>query len=279
MPRTPRTFARPPSLPSVPTSRATRVTSSPKVESWSTSVLTVSFRLSISPWTSMVIFLLRSPWAIAVVTAEMSRTWLVRLSAIELTFSVTSRQAPETPSTLALPPSLPSVPTSRATRVTSSVNPLIWSAIRFTVVASRSRSPLSSPRRPSVEARRFSWPSATESRTWATSVTGSATSSRRSFRARALLPHAPRAGLTLTRSLSRPSSRTMSPTRCRPLLSCSLWSITSLKTEAISLMVPLPRLRRRTLKSPSRMRYRARRISSSCSSATSWTASGIESLH
>ena len=40
-------------------------------------------------------------------------------SAIELTLSVRSFQVPATPSTLAWPPSRPSVPTSRATRVTS----------------------------------------------------------------------------------------------------------------------------------------------------------------
>ena len=43
----------------------------------------------------------------------------VRLLAIELTLSVRSFQVPATPRHLAWPPSLPSVPTSRATRVTS----------------------------------------------------------------------------------------------------------------------------------------------------------------
>ena len=49
----------------------------------------------------------------------MLRTWLVRLSAMKLTESVRPFQVPETPGTSAWPPSLPSVPTSRATRVTS----------------------------------------------------------------------------------------------------------------------------------------------------------------
>ena len=49
VPDTPRTCACPPSLPSVPTSRATRVTSSAKEESWSTIVLTVDFSSRISP--------------------------------------------------------------------------------------------------------------------------------------------------------------------------------------------------------------------------------------
>src|SRR5881628_3852914 len=51
----------------------------------------------------------------------MLRTWLVRLFAIELTLSVKSFQTPVTSGTWAWPPSLPSVPTSRATRVTSEV--------------------------------------------------------------------------------------------------------------------------------------------------------------
>ncbi len=68
---------------------------------------------------STVIFLVRSPRATAVVTSAMLRTWPVRFDAIELTLSVRSFQVPPTPGTWACPPSLPSVPTSRATRVTS----------------------------------------------------------------------------------------------------------------------------------------------------------------
>ena len=60
--------------------------------------------------------------ATAVVTSAMLRTWPVRLSAMELTLSVRSFQVPATPGTSAWPPSLPSVPTSRATRVTSEAN-------------------------------------------------------------------------------------------------------------------------------------------------------------
>ena len=122
VPDTPLTWACPPSLPSVPTSLATRVTSSAKEESWSTIVLMVFFSSSISPFTSAVIFLDRSPLATAVVTSAMLRTWPVRLPAMKFTESVRSFQVPATPSTLAWPPSLPSVPTSRATRVTSSAN-------------------------------------------------------------------------------------------------------------------------------------------------------------
>ena len=82
-------------------------------------VLMVFFSSRISPRTSTVIFLERSPLATAVVTSAMLRTWPVRLLAMELTLSVRSFQVPATPFTSACPPSLPSVPTSRATRVTS----------------------------------------------------------------------------------------------------------------------------------------------------------------
>ena len=85
VPATPRTSAWPPSLPSVPTSRATRVTSPAKALSWSTMVLMVSFSSRISPRTSTVIFFDKSPLATAVVTSAMLRTWAVRFDAIEFT--------------------------------------------------------------------------------------------------------------------------------------------------------------------------------------------------
>ncbi len=119
VPEMPFTSAWPPSLPSVPTSRATRVTSEAKEESWSTIVLTVFLRSRISPLTSTVIFLVRSPAATALVTSAMLRTWVVRLEAMKLTLSVRSFQTPPTPGTTAWPPSFPSVPTSRPSRVTS----------------------------------------------------------------------------------------------------------------------------------------------------------------
>ena len=91
-PATSRTTACPPSFPSEPTSRATRVTSEAKLLSWSTIVLMVSFSSRISPRTSTVIFLERSPLATAVVTSAMFRTWPVRLPAMPLTLSVRSFQ-------------------------------------------------------------------------------------------------------------------------------------------------------------------------------------------
>ena len=84
-----------------------------------TIVLTVFFSSSISPRALTVTFCDRSPLATAVVTWAMSRTWPVRLRAM-LTESVRSFQVPATPGTSAWPPSRPSMPTSRATRVTSS---------------------------------------------------------------------------------------------------------------------------------------------------------------
>jgi hypothetical protein len=88
-------------LPSSPTSRATRVTSAAKVESWSTIRLTVSFSSRTSPAASTVILRLRSPFATAVVTSAMFRTWPVRLPASVFTFSVKSRHTPLTSSTRA----------------------------------------------------------------------------------------------------------------------------------------------------------------------------------
>ena len=102
MPATPSTLAWPPSRPSVPTSRATRVTSPAKALSWSTIVLMVSLSCRISPLTLTVIFFDRSPPAMAVATSAMLRTWAVRLPAMKLTLSVRSFQVPATPGTCGL---------------------------------------------------------------------------------------------------------------------------------------------------------------------------------
>ena len=144
VPETPSTSACPPRRPSVPTSRATRVTSSAKADSWPTIVLNVCLSCRISPRASTSIFLLRSPCATAVVTWAMFRTWAVRLFAIEFTFSVRSFQMPETPRTWAWPPRRPSVPTSRATRVTSSAKADSWPTIVLNVCLSWSTSPCAS---------------------------------------------------------------------------------------------------------------------------------------
>ena len=94
--------------------------------------------------TSTVIFFDRSPVATAFVTSAMLRTWPVRLRRHEFTESVRSFHVPATPCTSAWPPSLPSVPTSRATRVTSEANDRSWSTIVLMVFFSSRISPLTS---------------------------------------------------------------------------------------------------------------------------------------
>ena len=85
-------------------------------------LLIVSASAATSPFASTTSFWRRSPFATAVTTFTMPRTCSVRFAAITFTLSVRSFQVPATPGTCAWPPSLPSVPTSRATRVTSEAN-------------------------------------------------------------------------------------------------------------------------------------------------------------
>ena len=162
VPATPSTLAWPPRRPSVPTSRATRVTSPANALSWSTIVLMVSLSCKISPDTLTVIFFDKSPPAMAVATSAILRTCAVKLPAMKFTLSVKSFQVPATPGTAAWPPSLPSVPTSRATRVTSEANELSWSTIVL-MVSFNSRI---SPRTSTVILRDRS-PRATAVVTWA----------------------------------------------------------------------------------------------------------------
>ena len=83
--------------------------------------LMVSLSVSTSPRASMRIDRVKSPLATELTTSEMDRTWVVRLAASWLTLSVNSFQVPAAPGAMAWPPSFPSTPTSRATRVTSEV--------------------------------------------------------------------------------------------------------------------------------------------------------------
>ena len=252
MPATPLTSAWPPSFPSVPTSRATRVTSEAKELSWSTRVLMVFFSSRISPRTSTVIFLERSPLATAVVTAAMLRTWAVRFPAMRFTLSVRSFHVPATPGTWAWPPSFPSVPTSRATRVTSEAKELSWPTIRLTVRAVPRNSPSSG--RPSVS-RAMDWersPLATAPMTrlvslmgWTRSVMRALTEATESDQEPVTSPRArrsPRRPPFPTRSLSRASS------------AARRWfsSTVSLKASAILPSMPLHSAGRRTEKSPLR---------------------------
>ena len=63
--------------------------------------LIVFFSSRISPFASTVIFCDRSPFATAVVTLAMLRTWAVRLAARPFTLSVRSFHVPVTPFTSA----------------------------------------------------------------------------------------------------------------------------------------------------------------------------------
>ncbi len=144
VPDTPGTLACPPSLPSVPTSRATLVTCAAKARSVAVMLLMVSASAAISPLASTMNFCDRSPSATAVTTLAMPRTWIVRFEAITLTLSVSSFHVPATPGTFAWPPSLPSVPTSLATRVTSDAKVRSWSTITLMVFFNSRISPLAS---------------------------------------------------------------------------------------------------------------------------------------
>ena len=204
-----------------------------------------------------MIFFERSPFATAVVTCAMLRTCVVRLPASVLTLSVRSFQTPETPFTRAWPPSLPSVPTSRATRVTSSANDESWSTIALTVVPMRRNSPFTGC--PSIVSCIF-WersPSATASITRATSVVGRTRSSIRVLSAAVVSAQCPVLAGACARSVSRPSRPMARPTRAISLLKASRRSASSLKARWRSAAMPLPETGRRTRKSPSRAAWSA----------------------
>src|SRR5258706_1453714 len=74
--------------------------------------LTLSSSSVTSPRAATMIDWVRSPSATALATPAIARTRVVRLLASSLTLSVRRFQVPDTPSTSAWPPSLPSVPTS-----------------------------------------------------------------------------------------------------------------------------------------------------------------------
>ena len=182
------------------------------------------------------------------------------------TASVRSRHVPDTPRTSAWPPSLPSVPTSRATRMTSSANDDSWSTIVFTVRPICRNSPRSG--RPSISSA-ICWersPSATAAMTRAISVVGRARSSMRLLIAFCPSAHAPSYPSSSRRSVSRPSRPTMRLMRRRSW-SCRSWSdTTSLKASASSPASPDQR-GNRTLRSPRRTR-RSASVSSRSSAAS-----------
>ena len=185
-----------------------------------------------------MIFFERSPFATAIVTSAMFRTWAVKLEAMELTLSVKSFQTPVTSGTCAWPPSFPSVPTSRATRVTSEVKTPSCRIMVFTMLADCRNSPLRG--RPSTSRRTVcsKSPCATAPITLVTSRVGHRRSSISVLTEVSISPHAPSESPSLTRWRVRPSR----PTTCPTFSSCfdirSLAATISLKTSAIFPSMP-----------------------------------------
>ena len=214
-----------------------------------------------SPRTSTVIFLVKSPLATAVVTLETSRNCTVRLVAIKFTLSVRSFHVPATPLTLAWPPSLPSVPTSRATRVTSEEKDESWSTIVLTVFAVRENSP-SSLRPPiSVAIVCERSPLATAPITRAVSLIGCTRQPMSVFTESTRSCHAPEVLAVDNRSVIFPSLPTTRLMRFSSSVDCSIDSATSLKVSAILPAVPVHSTGSRTEKSPFFNAMSARNIS------------------
>ena len=190
---------------------------------------------------------------------------------MELTFSVKSFQTPVTSLTCAWPPSLPSVPTSRATRVTSEVNTLSCLIMVLTMVAARRNSPSSG--RPSTSRRTVCSrsPCATAEMTRVTSVVGQSRSSIRVLTEVSISPQAPFDRPNFTRWRVLPSRPTTWPTRSSCCAMRSLAVTISLKVSAILPRMPTSLPGMRTEKSPTRMDCSA--FKSSCSSADepSWS--------
>ena len=275
VPEAPWTSACPPSLPSTPTSRATRVTSAAKLRSWSTVALTVSLISRISPRASTVIFCDRSPLATAVVTRATLRNWLVRLPTSMFTQRVISSHAPEAPSTSAWTPSLPSAPTSRATRVTSEDMARSWRTRSFTVAAMRWYSPQSGApsRRSAISSVRS--PSDSAPTTRPTSSIGHAIDSTSALTDSTLLAHVPTAPGSLARSSRRPSTPTERATRPSSAAKRSFLRTTALNAAATSAASGWSEsVRRRTAKSPSRTASSAAASSTSICSSSALEARG-----
>ena len=177
---------------------------------------------------------------------------------MKLTESVRSFQVPATPGTCAWPPSLPSVPTSRATRVTSAAKLESWSTIEFTVVPMRANSPFTG--RPSIS-RAIFWfrsPSATATITRATSVVGRTRSSIRPLTESIAVDQAPPAPCRRARSVMRPSRPMISATRTSSASSAALRAAIWLYADSRRPTSSLRRAGRRTLKSPAAAARRAR---------------------
>src|SRR5919197_409094 len=193
----------------------------------------------------------------------MFRTCSVRFEAIRLTLSVRSFHRPDSPLTLAWPPSFPSVPTSLATRLTSAPNEESWSTIALTAFPIRRCSPLT--RRPSMLRTTFCdrSPRATASMTGAISVIGRIRSSMSTFMLDTRSAQAPGAPDSAMRSDIRPSRPTSLETRSISRVVLSISSTQSLKAAATLPARPERRAGSRARKSPCL----------SCSSAASSSSS------
>jgi hypothetical protein len=191
--------------------------------------------------------------ATAMVTSEMLRTCAVKLLAMELTLSVKSFHTPVTSETCAWPPSLPSVPTSRATRVTSEVKTLSCLIMVLTMVAERRNSPLSGlPSTSSCTVCSRS-PFATAETARVTSVVGHSRSSIRVLMEASISPQAPVGRPSRTRLRVLPCRPTISPTCSSCCAIRSLAATISLKVSAIFPTRPTWSRGNRTEKSPTRM--------------------------
>ncbi len=167
-----------------------------------------------------------------------------------LTLSVRSFQVPATALTFAWPPSLPSVPTSRATRVTSLANSPSCSTMPLTTLAVARNCPRIG--RPSISVAIFCdrSPLATAPMTRPTSVVGCTRSSTSSLTESTHICHAPPAPSRRARWPRRPSLPTERLMRPSTLHSDSLWETAPFRASAISPATPVYEDGRRTEKSP-----------------------------
>ncbi len=253
MPATSGTSAWPPSLPSTPTSRDTLFTSAENIFRESTIRLIVVESSSTSPpFSSSDIFLERSPFATAVVTAAISLTWVVRLLAMWFTLSVRSFQVPETFGTLACPPSLPSTPTSRATWVTCSAKIFKLSSVRLITSAIARKSPVTVRLNLSS-----SLPAAILFKMRLTSSTGLAIASIRILMLSIRSFHTPLAALNSARASRLPSIPPTLEIRDTSVLTPPIISTMVLYASASSANLSLRSFARRTEISPSRKAFKA----------------------
>ncbi len=200
-----------------------------------------------------MILRVRSPAATALATCEMSRSWPVRSAAIPLTESARSFQEPTSPGTCAWPPSLPSVPISRATLVISCANSDSWSSMSLTAALSPAISPgnATSAERRGMRCDRSPRVSAPSTRF--SSAIGASRVRIISFTEFAAIDQPPREDpLKSTFAIGHSPRSAAALSRCSSLTRNWLRSASSLNTVATSLAMPPPENTRRRRKLPSR---------------------------